>query len=109
MTKNLTVTMALPAPGRDAAVLHVAAQDEPEVLRIVAGVPVPDFRRPFALRRFLWCRERTLHRLDEAAALARTMVGPQTTIETDLIRGSLSDHLATGRVMVEPNREPVLS
>ena len=96
MTANLTVTTALPPPGRDEPVLRVAAQYNPCVLRIVAGVPTPDFRRPFALHRFLRRRERALARLAEAAAAARTMVGPDTHIETALVRGSLSDYLATG-------------
>jgi hypothetical protein len=96
MTANLTVTTALPPRGRDEAVLRVAAQYDPSVLRIVAGVPAPDFRRPLALHRFVHQRERELTRLHEAAAVARTIVGPDTHIEIALVRGSLSDYLATG-------------
>ena len=95
-TANLTVTTALPPRERDDAVLRVAAEYHPRVLRIVAGIPMPDFRRPFALHRFVLRRERALARLAEAAAVARTIVGPDTRIETDVVRGSLSDHLATG-------------
>ena len=76
--KDLTVTTALPPRGREEAVLRVAAKYEPSVLRIVASVPMPNFRRPLDLHRFLLHRERTLKRLDAAAALARTMVRPQT-------------------------------
>jgi hypothetical protein len=96
MTANLTVTTALPPRGRDEAVLRVAAQYDPRVLRIVAGVPAPEFRRPFALHRFVLGRERELARLHEAAEVARTIVGPDTRVETALVRGSLSDYLATG-------------
>ena len=95
-TKNLTVTTALPPRGREEAVLRVAAKYEPSMLRIVASVPMPNFRRPLDLHRFLLHRERTLERLDAAAALARTMVRPQTNVETDLVRGRLSDYLASG-------------
>lgn len=106
MTANLTVTTALPPRGRDEAVLRVAAEYHPSLLRIVAGIPMPDFRRPFALHRFLLRRDQTLERLDAAAAVARTMVGPRTKVETDLIRGSLSEYLASGvdpaNVMVVP-------
>ena len=96
MTTNLTVTTALPPRGRNDAVLRVAAQYDPSVLRIVAGVPAPDFRRPFALHRFVHRRARALARLADAAAVARTIVGPDTHIETALVRGRLSDYLATG-------------
>jgi hypothetical protein len=95
-TTNLTVTTALPPRGRDEAVLRVAAQYNPCVLRIVAGVPAPDFRRPFGLHRFVHRRESELARLHKAAAVARTVVGPDTRVETALVRGSLSDYLATG-------------
>ena len=96
MTANLTVTTVLPPQGRDEAVLRVAARYEPNLLRIVASVPMPDFRRPYAIHRLLLRRDRTLQRLAAAAALARTMVGPQARIETDLVRGSLSEYLASG-------------
>ncbi len=106
MTPNLTVTTALPPRGRDEAVLRVAARYAPSTLRIVANVPVPNFRQPAALHRFLLRRDRALERLDRAASLARTLVGPDTTIETELVRGRLADHLASGvdeaRVLVVP-------
>jgi len=109
--KNLTVTTAMPPRGREEAVLRVAAKYEPSLLRIVAGIPMPDLRRPFALHRYLLRRDRTLERLDSAAALARTLVGPQTRVETDLIRGPLSEYLASGvdsaTVMVVPARSSV--
>jgi hypothetical protein len=96
MATNLTVTTALPPHGRYEAVLRVAAQYNPCVLRIVAGVPAPDFRRPLALHRFVHQRERVLARLHKAAEVARTIVGPDTEVETVLVRGRLSDYLATG-------------
>ena len=109
--KDLTVTTALPPRGREEAVLRVAAKYEPSVLRIVASVPMPNFRRPLDLHRFLLHRERTLKRLDAAAALARTMVRPQTKVETDLVRGRLSDYLASGvdsaKLIVVPARSSV--
>lgn len=108
MAANLTVSTALPPRGREAAVLRVAAEYNPHVLRIVASIPMPDFRQPLALHRYLLHRDRKLQRLADAAALARTMVGPRTRIETDLIRGRLSDHLASGvvaaQVVVVPSR-----
>ena len=70
--KNLTVTTALPPRGREEAVLRVAAKYEPSLLLIVAGIPMPDFGRPLALHMYLLRRDRTLERLDAAAALART-------------------------------------
>ena len=76
--------------------MRVAAQYSPSVLRIVAGVPAPNFGRPFALHRFVLRRERALTRLAEAATLAHTIFGPDTYIETALVRGRLSDHLAAG-------------
>ena len=94
--KNLTVTTALPPRGREEAVLRVAAKYEPSLLRIVARIPMPDLRRPLDLHRFLLHRERTLKRLDAAAALARTMVGPHTKVETDLVRTSV-DQPPVGR------------
>lgn len=97
MATDLTVTIALPPRGRGTAVLRVAAQFDPSLLRIVAGVPMPDFRQPFALHRFVLRRDRALARLDDAVVLARTIVGPQTQIETDLVRGRLSDYLASGQ------------
>ena len=96
MATNLTVTTALPPRGRDDSVLHVAAEFDPCLLRIVASVPAPDFGRPFALHRFVLRRERALARLAEAAAVARSLVGPDTRIETALVRGRLSEHLAAG-------------
>ena len=115
MATDLTVTTALTPRGRDEAVFHVAAQYDPSVLRIVAGVPAPDFRRPFALHRFVHRRAHALARLADAAAVARTMVGPDTHIETALVRGRLSDDLASGadgaNVLVvgraEPRGEPI--
>jgi hypothetical protein len=108
MTPRLTVTTALPPHGREEAVLRVAAQYEPAVLRIVASVPAPDFHRPLALHRFLLRRERTLQRLEHAAAVAISLVGPETVIETQLVRGSLADFLASGadqaQVLVVPLR-----
>lgn len=106
MTPDLTVTTALPAPGREESVLRVAADYVPSTLRIVASVPTPDFRRPLALHRFMLRRFRVLERLDHAASLARTMVGPDTKVETELVRGRLADYLASGvdraSVMVVP-------
>src|SRR5688572_28537018 len=108
---NLTVTTALPPRDREEVVLRVAATYEPSLLRIVASIPMPDFRRPLALYRFLLHRDRTLKRLDAAAALARTLVSPQPKVETELVRGGLSDYLACGvdssAVMVVPARSSV--
>jgi hypothetical protein len=107
MTTDLTVTIALPPRGSEEAVLRVAANYKPSLLRIIAGITMPDFRWPFALRRFLRRRDQALQRLDDAAALARTMVGPRTTIETNLVMGPLSDYLSSGvnpaSVVVVPN------
>jgi hypothetical protein len=96
MTTHLTVTTALPPRGREKAVLRVAAQHDPELLRIVARLPLPDVRQPFALHHFILGRERALARLAETATLARVIVGPDTRIETDVVRGRLSDDLADG-------------
>ena len=109
--KSLTVTTALPPRGREEAVLRVAAKYEPDLLRIVASIPMPDFRRPLALHRFLVRRDQTCERLEAAAATARTLVGPRTRVETELVRGRLSDYLASGvdsaQVMVVPARSAV--
>jgi len=109
--KNLTVTTALPPRGREEAVLRVAAKYAPTLLRIVASIPMPDFNRPLALPRFLVCRDQTRDRLAAAAATARTLVGPRTRVETELVRGRLSDYLASGvdsaEVMVVPARSSV--
>jgi hypothetical protein len=96
MTPNLTVTTALPPRGCEEAVLRVAARYAPSTLRIVASIPVPDYRQPLALHRFLARRDTELQRLDQAASLARPLVGPDATIETELVRGRLADHLASG-------------
>jgi hypothetical protein len=96
MATDVTVTTALPLRGRDEAVMGVAAQFKPHLLRIVAGVPTPTFGRPFARHRFAVRRKRALARLSEAADVARTIIGPEARIETVLVRGSLSDHLAAG-------------
>jgi hypothetical protein len=96
MTPDLTVTTALPPPGREEGVLRVAADYSPSTLRIVASVPTPDFHQPLALHRFMLRRLRVLERLDHAASLARAMVGPDTTVETELVRGRLAGYLASG-------------
>ena len=110
--KSLTVTTALPPRGREEAVLRVATKYEPSLLRIVGSIPMPDFRRPLALYRFLLHRHRTLERLAAAAALARTLVSPRTRVETELIRGHFVDYLASGvgsaTVTVVPARSSVV-
>ena len=92
MAPNLTVTLALPPNGREQAMLQVAAEYEPTTLRIVASVPAPDFNRPLALHRFLLARERAAQRLSHAAAVARSVMTPGTTIQTELVRGQRVSH-----------------
>ncbi|TXL57499.1 hypothetical protein [Aeromicrobium terrae] len=109
MTNDLTVTVALPPRGREEATLRVAAEHHPSVLRIVAAVPAPNFHEPHPLDRFLLRRGRALERLADVARLACGFVGPETRVECELIRGSLSS-LAGRRtdphdVLLVPARE----
>ncbi len=87
MTNDLTVTMTLPPRGREEAMLRVAAERHPQVLRIVATVPAPNFREPHPLDRFLLRRERALERLGDVARLATGFLSPGTHVECELVRG----------------------
>jgi hypothetical protein len=82
MARNLCVTTTLPPPGREEAVLRVAARLKPDVLRIVVRLPMPDLRQPFDLDRLEQRRDQARMRIAEADAVAHRIVGSGTRVET---------------------------